>query len=234
MSELVALYLRVSTVDQDLAGQERELRQYATEHGWEVAKVYAEKASATGRVLREAYEQLLEDAKRKPGWSRVVVWALDRWSRDPSFVQAIGSIEELEALGIEFHSMKEPWVDTAKEGETGALARDLLRGILPTISAFEARRRSDRTRVAMQEIRSGARPTRSGRPPGRPVRVTREKLEEIATARKAGKSWREVAQAVGLPRGTCARAFRRSKMSPGHRQNRGVGTKVPLEVETRG
>ena len=35
-----ALYLRVSTIDQTTANQERELRQVAERAGWEVDKVY--------------------------------------------------------------------------------------------------------------------------------------------------------------------------------------------------
>src|ERR1700691_1887061 len=172
MSEPIALYLRVSTADQDLAGQERELREYAISRGWNVGRVYAEKVTGTGRILREAYEQLLRDACEplerggtwaNPSvavisvggrrWTRVLVWALDRWSRDPSFVQAIGSIERLEAVGVRWHSLKEPQLDSSEDGSPN-LGRDLLRGILPVIAAFEARRRSERTQVAMREIRS--------------------------------------------------------------------------------
>jgi len=46
----VALYLRVSTEDQDLAGQERDLRTEAERRGWTVAAAYSEKVSGTGKV----------------------------------------------------------------------------------------------------------------------------------------------------------------------------------------
>ncbi len=75
-----ALYLRVSTEDQDLAGQERELRAYAASRSLDVVRVYAENISATGRVERQSYEQVLQDANQ-PGrpWDHLMVWSLDRW-----------------------------------------------------------------------------------------------------------------------------------------------------------
>ena len=204
----VALYLRASTEDQDLAGQEHELRGYSTSKDWRVTAVFAEKASASGKVERAAWLELLKEAGSPTTrrFDRVLVWALDRWSREPSFVRAIGSIEQLEALGIRWHSLKEPQLDSGEDASP-SLARDLLRGILPTIAAFEARRRSERTRVAMQEIKSGRRRTRSGRPPGRQPRVTESKRASILRFRDQGLTWPQVAARVGLPAGTCASVY---------------------------
>jgi DNA invertase Pin-like site-specific DNA recombinase len=202
----VALYLRVSTEEQDLAGQERDLRAEAQRRAWPVAAVYAEKVSATGRLERDEYGRLLGDA-RKPArpFDRVLVWSLDRWSRDPSFVRAVGSIEELESLGVRFHSLKEPTLDSSEDG-SASVARDLLRGVLPAISSFESRRKSERVRVAMREIREGRRATRSGRPVGRPRKVTPELARRAAHLRGSGLAWREVAQRVGLRIETCRKA----------------------------
>lgn len=198
MTEGVALYLRVSTEQQDLRGQEYDLRTYAARRGWKIACVYAEKTSASGRVERAAHEALLLEAQSSVrGWRRVLVWSLDRWSRDPSFVRAIGSIEQLEALGIWFHSFKEPMLDSSDDPAT-RLGRDLIRGILPTLASFEARRRSERTAVAMRELKEGRRKTRSGRPNGRPRRISAEQVTEAIKLRKAGTAWAEVAKRVGL------------------------------------
>lgn len=205
----VVLYLRVSSPDQDLAGQESELRSSAAIRGWTVVGVYKEKVTATGKVERAEFTRLMEDARSPPterGWSHVLVWALDRWSRDPSFVQAIGSVETLEKLSIEFHSLKEPMLDTGEPGVPN-MGRDLLRAILPVVAAFEARRRSERTRVAMQEIKAGRRGTRSGRPPGRQPRVTESKRQSILKYREQGLTWPQVAPRVGLPAGTCASVY---------------------------
>jgi DNA invertase Pin-like site-specific DNA recombinase len=211
----VALYLRVSTEDQDLAGQERELRAECLRRGWEVAGVYAEKVSGTGRVERKEYERLLADARRpdRP-WAHVLVWSLDRFSREERFTKAIDAILDLEKGDVTFHSLKEPYLDTPT-GAAGAFdVRGLLLSVTSLVAGFESRRRSERVRVAMAELKAGRRKTRSGKPPGRPIRVTPEKLAAILRWKAEGYSWRVVAQKVGLPRGTCANAASRARRGP--------------------
>lgn len=206
MTGRVALYLRVSTEDQDLEGQRRDLGQYAESKGWFLAAEYAERVSARGLVEREAYGRLLADAHAdKRPFDRVLVWSLDRWSRDPSFVKAVGSIEELETLGVRFHSYREPTLDSSEDGSP-SMARDLLRAILPVIASFESRRKSERVRLAMRELREGRRKTRSGRPVGRPRRVTPELASRVKSLRESGLPWADVARRVGLPAETCRKA----------------------------
>ncbi len=211
MTESAALYLRVSTEDQDLAGQERDLRMECDRRGWEVIATYSEKVSGTGKVERREYERLLAEARTpERSWGHLLVWSLDRWSREERFSRAVATIEDLEAAGVRFHSLREPTLDSSEDG-TPNMGRDLLRAILPVIASFESRRRSERVRVAMREIREGRRATRSGRPPGRPRRVTPEKANAILAFKAQGLSYRVMAQRVGLPRGTCANVVSRAR-----------------------
>jgi DNA invertase Pin-like site-specific DNA recombinase len=224
----VALYLRVSTSDQDLLAQESDLRTYARSRNWDVEVVYSEKVSANGKVAREAHQQLLNDAgswsASAPKFNRVLVWSLDRWSRDPSFVQAIGSIEALEAMGKRFHSLKEPGLDTGEDPKVPNLGRDLLRGILPVIAAFEARRRSERTKLAMTAFKTGARTPRG--PIGRPRRVTPELAERAYELHRKGRAWSTIAQHVGLKPETARRAARAWSQGWRGGDNPPVGQKV--------
>ena len=200
----VALYLRVSSEEQDLAGQERDLRAYAQSRGWEVVAAYREKVSARGLVLRDQYEQALKDARAPDrGWDRLLVWALDRWTREQRFTRAMAAVEAVEALGVKFHSFTEPIIDSSEDGSEN-MARDLLRAILPIVAKFESNRKSERVRVAMREIKEGRRQTRSGRPPGRPLRATPEKVAKVLSLRRQGLTWKQIASKVGLPAGTCA------------------------------
>ncbi len=205
----VALYLRVSTADQDLAGQERDLTDEASRRGWTVVRIYAEKVSGTGKVERREYDRLLRDAHSpdRP-FHHVLVWALDRFSREETFTKATQAILDLEKLGVKFHSLKEPMLDTPEDGKPN-LGRDVLLALLPVIASFESKRRSDRVRVAMRDIKEGRRRTRSGRSPGRPVRATPEKVSAIMKLKAEGCPYRVMAQRVGLPRGTCANVVSR-------------------------
>lgn len=203
MSESAAIYARVSTEEQDLSGQEREVREYAVACGLEIAATYREKVSATGLVERAEYVRLWEDA-RSPArsWTHLVVWSLDRWSREEKLSRAYAALEELEARGIRFHSVKEPFLDTDAPG----IGREILRAILPIVASFESRRRSERVKVALKEIREGRRKTVSGRPVGRPRRVTPEIASRIQSLREGGLAWADVARRVGLPSETCRKA----------------------------
>lgn len=209
--ETAALYVRVSTQDQDLEGQERELRTYAETRSWSVIQVYREKASAAGRTERQQYEQLLQDSTQ-PGrqWTHLLVWSMDRFSREERFTRAIENIWMLEQAGVHFHSMKEPAIDTPADGKED-IGRAILRAILPIIASFENKRRQERVRVAMGEISSGRRATRSGRPVGRPRRVTAEKVQKACALRAQGIPWKEIACRVGLPAETCRKAVREAK-----------------------
>ena len=204
-----ALYVRVSTEEQDLAGQERELRAECARRGWEVVAVYSEKVSGTGKVERKEYDRLLRDA-RSPDrpFDHVLVWALDRFSREETFTKATQTILDLEKLGVQFHSLKEPMLDTPEDGKPN-LGRDVLLVLLPVIASFESRRKSERVRLALREIKEKRRKTRSGRPPGRPVRATPEKVAKIMRLSALGTPYRVMAQLVGLPRGTCANVVSR-------------------------
>ena len=60
----VAIYLRVSTVDQHTSNQEAELRAAAERAGWSVVKVYKDHgiSGAKGRDKRPAFDALHRDA----------------------------------------------------------------------------------------------------------------------------------------------------------------------------
>jgi DNA invertase Pin-like site-specific DNA recombinase len=203
----VAIYVRASTAKQRTEGQQRDLEDHARSRGWAVVRPYVEKVSATGKVERREYDRLLKDSRDPDrGWDHVLVWSLDRFSREERFTRAVDAIFDFEKLGVSFHSVKEPYLDSPPPGEQN-LGRELLLGILPTIAAFESIRRSERVRVAMREIGEGRRATKSGRPPGRAWRVTREKVSEIGRLRsmRPPRPYSEIAQVVGLPTGTCRR-----------------------------
>lgn len=208
MSDGVAIYARVSTEDQDLAGQERDLMLEAERRGWPVVETYREKISGTGKVERAEYERLLSDAAApNRRWSHLLVWALDRFSREATFTRATQAVLDLERLGVAFHSLKEPTLDTPDDGNPN-LGRDVLLALLPVIASFESKRRSERVRVAMREIRAGRRQTRTGRPPGRPRRVTPELLGRIQELREVkGLPWAQVAQTLHVPAGSCRKWF---------------------------
>jgi DNA invertase Pin-like site-specific DNA recombinase len=55
-----ALYLRVSTIDQDTTRQERELRQVANSRRWNIVEVFTDHgiSGSQGRDRRPAFDEL--------------------------------------------------------------------------------------------------------------------------------------------------------------------------------
>ena len=69
------LYLRVSTVEQTTANQERELREIAARMGCEIVKVYKDHgiSGAKGRDRRPAFDALCRDAAQRK-FDLVMAW----------------------------------------------------------------------------------------------------------------------------------------------------------------
>jgi DNA invertase Pin-like site-specific DNA recombinase len=94
------LYLRVSTVDQTTANQERELRQAAERAGWQVIKVYKDHgiSGAKGRDKRAALDALCRDATKRQ-FDVVMAWNVDRLGR--SLQDLVVFLSELHALRMD-------------------------------------------------------------------------------------------------------------------------------------
>ena len=80
-----AVYLRVSTVDQTTANQERELREVAGRMGCEIVKVYKDHgiSGAKGRDKRPAFDALCRDATKRQ-FDVVMAWSVDRLGPQPA------------------------------------------------------------------------------------------------------------------------------------------------------
>jgi DNA invertase Pin-like site-specific DNA recombinase len=94
------LYLRVSTIEQTTANQERELRQVAERMGCEIVKVYKDHgiSGAKGRDKRPAFDAMCRDASRRQ-FDVVMAWSVDRLGR--SLQDLIAFLGELHALGVD-------------------------------------------------------------------------------------------------------------------------------------
>ena len=72
-----AIYLRVSTLDQNHEAQRRELEAYAARHNWPVVAVYEDVASGQSHK-RPGMAALLADA-RTGKFDAVLCWKMDRF-----------------------------------------------------------------------------------------------------------------------------------------------------------
>jgi len=145
----VAIYLRVSTEEQNTDNQAIPLIKYASAMGWDYS-IFQEKESTrkTRPIQWELYNRLL-----KKEFDGLLIYKFDRWAR--STKELIEHIERLIDKGVSIHSYTENIDLTSSMG----------RAMLTIISAFAQLERdliSERTKLGL--ARAVARGKKLGRP----------------------------------------------------------------------
>jgi DNA invertase Pin-like site-specific DNA recombinase len=176
----VALYIRISTGEQDLAAQEYELKSYAEIRGWRISRIYRDVLSGA-TTSRPGLDELMKDARRGK-FQFVLTWKFDRFGR--SLRHLVTALEEFKRLKIDFISATEG-IDTSTPG--GELAFQ----IFGAMAQFERALIRERVKAGLaQAVREGR---RLGR---RPIRIlSDEDIRKIREDRKTAKlSLRKLAQ----------------------------------------
>jgi DNA invertase Pin-like site-specific DNA recombinase len=177
-----AIYIMVSTTDQETGLQENELREFADRRGWEY-QIFTDRGQSGAKDSRPALNQLLQQLRRKK-FDVLCVGALDRLAR--SLRQLLTISEECKALGVDLVSLKQA-IDTRLP------AGRLTFQVLGAVAEFE--REMLRTRV----VAGMAQARRIGKHIGRPARrrLSRMEIEKIRLLRSQGKSVRQLAKEFG-------------------------------------
>src|SRR5262249_20334889 len=173
-----AVYLRVSTVEQTTANQERELREIAGRSGLEIVKVYKDHgiSGAKGRDKRPGFDALCRDAAKRQ-FDVVMAWSVDRLGR--SLQDLVAFLSEIHALGIDLF-LHQQGLDTRTP------AGKAMFGMMGVFAEFERAMIAERVRAGL------ARAKDSGVKLGRPS-LPAAKQEAIRKALKGGMSVRKTA-----------------------------------------
>lgn len=147
----VAVYCRVSTLDQNLQQQVEKLSKFCDEKGWDYV-LFTEKESSRG--TRPVKQSVISQLRRYE-FNGVVVWKLDRWGR--SLRELVNEIEELKERGQIFVS----YTDNI---DLSTSAGRLQFGMISVFAEFERDLISERTRLALQMRQQ--RGQKLGRPKG--------------------------------------------------------------------
>lgn len=97
----VAIYCRVSTIDQNPENQKIELERFAKAMGWEY-ELFEEKEST--RNTRPVKNEIYQQALRKK-YDLILVWKLDRWARSMS--ELVNDFNILRSNKVQFRTLKE-------------------------------------------------------------------------------------------------------------------------------
>ena len=169
------LYIRCSTSEQDTDNQRLALEKWASERGFEIVATYREKESAWRDGHQRELARLTRDARRG-GFDTLLVWALDRLSREGP-LKVLQLVQSFQVLGVRLVSYQEPW--TEAPGPLG----ELLYSLVAWVARFESERRSERTHAglarAKAQVPEGKLPTRGKDKRKRKRRTPRQPLWEI-------------------------------------------------------
>jgi DNA invertase Pin-like site-specific DNA recombinase len=182
-----AIYVRVSTADQHVESQLYDLRELATQRGYEVVQEYKDCGVSGKRARRPGLDALIADARRKK-FSVVLVAAFDRVARSVKhFLQVM---DEFDSLGGVFISRREN-IDTS--GAMGRLLLTLI-GMIAELESDLIRMR----RAKLDGVRIGRAPMNLDRP-------------AIARDRLSGMTLTAVAKKWGISRSLVCKLVNRSR-----------------------
>jgi DNA invertase Pin-like site-specific DNA recombinase len=185
-----AIYARVSTSDQHNEIQIRELKEYISRRGWELADVYEDEMSGA-KTRRPGLDRLMEDA-RLHRFDVIVVWKLDRFGR--SVIDLVSRLRDLESYGVRFVAASQG-IDTDASNPTSRL----LTHILAAVAEFERELIKERVSAGLRNARA------KGARIGRPRRVfDRQKVLDL---RAKGMSCPKIARQLGVGYGTVVRGL---------------------------
>jgi DNA invertase Pin-like site-specific DNA recombinase len=187
-----ALYLRVSTIDQNHETQRLDLRALAAQRGYEIVEEYSDMVSGA-KAKRPGLDRLMADARRGK-FDIVMVWAFDRMAR--SVKHFLEVLDELTHLNVEFVSFREN-VDTG-----GPLGRAMIT-IIGAIAELERSLIIERVRAGMRRAKIEGR--RLGRAP---LDIDRD---AIIRDRQRGLSLGELAKTHRISRTSVGRVLKQAE-----------------------
>jgi DNA invertase Pin-like site-specific DNA recombinase len=188
MTKKVALYLRVSTLDQTIDNQLLELRDHCKKMCWEIVKEYADEG-LSGTLSREKRPQLnamIKDAYRKR-FDLVVCWDISRLGR--SMKELVLLLADLKDRDVGICSVRQGFSTDTSMGE-------IMFQFVGILSSWERDMIAERTLAGLARAKS------QGKTLGRRKITNDSMTAKVVELRNAKKSIRAIASEVGVSRGT--------------------------------
>jgi DNA invertase Pin-like site-specific DNA recombinase len=193
-----AYYLRISTEEQELDNQRREIIPFTERRGWKLIHPFEDVMS--GRKTekdRPGFAAMLKAAHQRK-FDIVVFWALDRLTREGTRA-TLNYLQRLESKGVGYVSYQEQWLDS-----TGPF-KDVMISMFATLAKQERARISERTIAGLKVAR--AKGKRLGRPP-----LAEETVWTVLSLNQdSGIGARKIAKSTGIPLGTVSAILSRSR-----------------------
>jgi DNA invertase Pin-like site-specific DNA recombinase len=177
----VALYMRVSTIEQKPDLQINDLRAYAERAGLEIVDEYLDVA-VSGKKQGRPQLDVLMSAARDRVFDQVLVWKFDRFARSTKHL--LSALEEFDHLGIGFVSFRDQ-IDTSSP-----MGRVMFT-LVGAMAELESSLISERVTAGMKAAKA------KGKHVGRP-RMSRRTVARVETlARTTEMSIRQIQREIG-------------------------------------
>jgi DNA invertase Pin-like site-specific DNA recombinase len=197
-----AIYLRVSSRQQDHASQLPDLERWVTAHDGEAVWF---KDKFTGKSMdRPGMEKLMDDL-RAGKVQRIVCWRLDRLGRTTRGLCQL--FEELGERKVDLVSLKDGFSLASPAGRLQAR-------ILASVAEFETEIRAERVAAGQAVARRKGKKW-GGSKPGWRWKVSDEQLTAIHEMKAAGRKVAHIARVTGLSRPTIYRVLRQCGCAAG-------------------
>ncbi len=184
----VAIYTRVSTLNQTTENQRLDLERVATLRGWTIVETYTDHgiSGSKGRGDRPDLDRMLKDAVRGK-FDLIAVWSIDRLGR--SLQHLVETVNELQAVGVDLY-MHQQAIDTTTPA--GKLAFSIF-------GAFAEFERS----LIRERVKAGlARAVQNGTKLGRPSNLNDAVRAAIVALRAKDVPIRKIAAQLKVGTGT--------------------------------
>ena len=194
MTRKVAIYTRVSTLDQTVENQLIELRDHCSKMGWEITQEYADKglSGTLSRDKRPALNALIKDGYRKK-FDAVVCWDISRIGR--SMKELVLFLSDMKDRNIGIVSVRQGFDTSTSMGE-------IMFQFVGILSSWEREMIRERTVAGLE------RPKKEGKTLGRKKVINDEMTTKIIELRNAKRSIRDIASEVGVSRGTVSNVLK--------------------------
>jgi DNA invertase Pin-like site-specific DNA recombinase len=193
----VAFYVRVSTGEQTVENQLRELEEVAAHRGWQIAATFEDAgiSGAKGRDKRPGLDKLLKAVTRGQ-FDLVAAWSVDRLGRSlPDLLAVLG---EMRAAGADLYLHKQA-IDTSTP------AGKAMFQMMGVFAEFERA-------IIVERVNAGlARARAQGKTLGRKRNDDKRRVDQVKRLRSEGMGILRIAKTIGAGTGYVQRILAESR-----------------------